>query len=85
MNAITLNDLTINDGATRTNRVFAGCFSDKFENEEGQAVYWDEMSAVGTDKDGNEYRIVWQELIIVGEEIEDDCWNWDAPESIEAI
>lgn len=82
-----LDGLTVDD-ATRTNAVFAGCWSDSWTTEEdGEEVvkYLDQWSAIGTDKDGKEYKIVWLFENYKDGRIEDDCLNWDKPHSIEEI
>lgn len=88
MTTITLQDLTLTDEATRTNAVFAGCWSDSWTAEEdGEEVekYLDQWSAIGTDKDGNQYRVIWLFENYKDGRVEDDCLDWEKPESIEAI
>ncbi|TEU23356.1 hypothetical protein [Alkanindiges illinoisensis] len=88
MNAITINDLTFTDQAERTNRVFAGWFNDSWTEEvdgEECEMYWDEFSALATDKDGNEYRVTWLFKNYKDGRLEDDNLDWDNPESIEVL
>ena len=82
---ITLDKLTIIGQAARTSRLFNGCFNDGWtETIGGEDVYcyWDEMSANAVDADGKKYVVTWHQKQIRDQEIDDDCWDWGSPESI---
>jgi len=55
-----------------TNRVFPCWFGDASEGEE----YWSEWACYAKDGWGNHYKIVWNFLVVKGEEPEDDAWPW---------
>ena len=72
-------DFTLTAEATRTNRVFAGSWSATLA--EGD-TYIDEFSATATDGTGGTVVITWQFFQVVGEEVADDCLDWDQPYSV---
>lgn len=66
-----------------TDRDFPGWFGDAKDGDEYIAEYAD----YATDADGNEYRLVWQFVLVRGEEPDDDSslpWE-DGPDFIEMI